>query len=109
MKPLNDSELRENIAIRVHTAVNDAERADDLSIEDEVDGIMKLIKADRLAIFTELRDSLPEKKQQKYFLETTPKTMMTEESRDRFYRYGGYDFAIGEVIDLINQMIGKVK
>jgi hypothetical protein len=57
------------------------------------------------ALHSLLISKLPEKKQMKYVKENSPVTE-TDEKRCRFYRYGGYDFAIDDMHRVIDEMFG---
>ncbi len=68
-----------------------------------------LIKAKATQAITQaMLDVLPEKKQADYVKKTSPNTTTTDESKCRFYRYGGYDFAISEMETAIKKMGEKL-
>ena len=66
-----------------------------------------LVKSDRTALLDQLVREMPKEKQQDYVKKTTPNTTTTDESKCRFYRHGGYDFAIREVTALLEKMKGE--
>ncbi len=64
-----------------------------------------LTEEQRKEAYSLLISKLPEKKQMKYVKENSPVTE-TDEKRCRFYRYGGYDFAIDDMHRVIDEMFG---
>lgn len=62
---------------------------------------------ERKAITQAMLDALPERKQMRYVKKTSPNTTTTDESKCRFYRYGGYDFAISEIESAIKKIGGS--
>lgn len=92
---LNEINNGWDYVISDYCSSKEQEEQTEIDKQKELDDVVAKIKA--LVV-----ESLPKEKQME-FVESKPTVTQNDEDRCRFYRYGGYDFAIREIRSIFSE------